>query len=183
MPAVNLHPPPWDRSCLLFPQCVPPQHSHNKGRWSRTSGQQELGVMRLYKRLTGINTMAEFTCLHSHGPIHFLLQAGMIRMEQEEFFIEPVERGDEAMEKGEKEGGGGRTHIIYRSSAVKKAPISSPAADYHSRGQSAAPTVPSFCAPFTGCFSWTVCQVASRLEVTVKRWRLLKSNLLHTALL
>lgn len=62
----------------------------------------------------------------------------MIRMEQEEFFIEPMERGDEVMEEGEKEGGGGRTHIVYRSSAVKKAAISSPAADYHSRGQSVA---------------------------------------------
>ncbi|XP_071390063.1 A disintegrin and metalloproteinase with thrombospondin motifs 2-like, partial [Centroberyx affinis] len=59
--------------------------------------------------------------------------AGMIRMEQEEFFIEPVERGDEVIEEEEEEGGGGRTHIVYRSSAVKKAPISSPAADYHSR--------------------------------------------------
>ncbi|XP_071313715.1 A disintegrin and metalloproteinase with thrombospondin motifs 2-like isoform X2 [Trachinotus anak] len=59
--------------------------------------------------------------------------AGMIRTEQEEFFIEPVERGDGVIEK-EEEGGGGRTHIVYRSSAVKKAPISSTAADYHSRG-------------------------------------------------
>ncbi|XP_063733149.1 A disintegrin and metalloproteinase with thrombospondin motifs 2-like isoform X2 [Eleginops maclovinus] len=62
--------------------------------------------------------------------------AGMIRMEQEEFFIEPVERGDGVMEEveGEEDGGGGRTHIVYRSSAIKKAPISSTAADYHSRG-------------------------------------------------
>ncbi|XP_049898615.1 A disintegrin and metalloproteinase with thrombospondin motifs 2-like [Epinephelus moara] len=59
--------------------------------------------------------------------------AGMIRMEQEEFFIEPVEGGDGVIEE-EEEGGGGRTHIVYRSSAVKKAPISSTAADYHSRG-------------------------------------------------
>ncbi|XP_027864478.1 A disintegrin and metalloproteinase with thrombospondin motifs 2-like isoform X3 [Xiphophorus couchianus] len=59
--------------------------------------------------------------------------AGMIRTEKEEFFIEPVERGDGVIEK-EEDGGGGRTHIIYRSSAVKKVPISSPAADYHSRG-------------------------------------------------
>ncbi|XP_068181171.1 A disintegrin and metalloproteinase with thrombospondin motifs 2-like [Antennarius striatus] len=57
--------------------------------------------------------------------------AGMIRMEQEEFFIEPVEKGDGVFEE---EGRGGRTHIVYRSSAVKKAPISSTAADYHSRG-------------------------------------------------
>uniref|UniRef100_A0A668AHS7 ADAM metallopeptidase with thrombospondin type 1 motif 2 n=1 Tax=Myripristis murdjan TaxID=586833 RepID=A0A668AHS7_9TELE len=49
--------------------------------------------------------------------------AGMIRTEREEFFIEPVERGDEMIEQ--EEGGGGRTHIVYRSSAVKKAPVSS----------------------------------------------------------
>ncbi|XP_022607302.1 A disintegrin and metalloproteinase with thrombospondin motifs 2-like [Seriola dumerili] len=60
--------------------------------------------------------------------------AGMIKTEQEEFFIEPVERGDGVIEEEEEEGGGGRTHIVYRSSAVKKAPISSTAADYHSRG-------------------------------------------------
>lgn len=77
----------------------------------------------------------------------------MIRMEQEEFFIEPAERGDEVTEDGEKEGGGGRKHIVYRSSAVKKAPISSTAADYHSRGQSVAPPVPFFCTLFTGCLS------------------------------
>ncbi|KAM6953293.1 A disintegrin and metalloproteinase with thrombospondin motifs 2-like [Aplochiton taeniatus] len=59
--------------------------------------------------------------------------AGMIRTGQEEFFIEPVERGDGVMEEKEEEGGG-RTHIVYRSSAVKKAPISDQAADYHARG-------------------------------------------------
>ncbi|KAM4622025.1 A disintegrin and metalloproteinase with thrombospondin motifs 2-like [Polymixia lowei] len=64
--------------------------------------------------------------------------AGMIRTEEEEFFIEPVERGDEVIE--EELGGGGRRHIVYRSSAIKKAPISSSAAEYHSRGQSVAPT-------------------------------------------
>lgn len=61
----------------------------------------------------------------------------MIRMEKEEFFIEPVERGAEVIEEQEQEGGGGRTHIVYRSSAVKKRPMSSAAADFHSRGQSA----------------------------------------------
>lgn len=65
----------------------------------------------------------------------------MIRTEQEEFFIEPVEKGDGVIEE-EKEEGGGRTHIVYRSSAVKKAPINSEAADYHSRGQSVGPTAP-----------------------------------------
>ncbi|XP_047190477.1 A disintegrin and metalloproteinase with thrombospondin motifs 2-like isoform X4 [Scophthalmus maximus] len=60
--------------------------------------------------------------------------AGMIRTEQEEFFIEPVERGDGVIEEEEEGGGGGRTHIVYRSSAVKKASISSEAADFHARG-------------------------------------------------
>uniref|UniRef100_A0A3Q3A5P6 A disintegrin and metalloproteinase with thrombospondin motifs 2-like n=1 Tax=Kryptolebias marmoratus TaxID=37003 RepID=A0A3Q3A5P6_KRYMA len=60
--------------------------------------------------------------------------AGMIKTEQEEFFIEPLERGDGVIEKEEEEAGGGRTHIVYRSSAVKKVPISGAAADYHSRG-------------------------------------------------
>uniref|UniRef100_A0A3Q3JKX0 Peptidase M12B domain-containing protein n=1 Tax=Monopterus albus TaxID=43700 RepID=A0A3Q3JKX0_MONAL len=40
--------------------------------------------------------------------------AGMIKTEQEEFFIEPVERGDGVIEE-EEEGGGGRTHIVYRA--------------------------------------------------------------------
>uniref|UniRef100_A0A8K9VDE5 ADAM metallopeptidase with thrombospondin type 1 motif 2 n=1 Tax=Oncorhynchus mykiss TaxID=8022 RepID=A0A8K9VDE5_ONCMY len=52
--------------------------------------------------------------------------AGMIRMEEEEFFIEPVEKGNGVM--GEEEGGGGRQHIVYRSSSVKKMPVSGPAA-------------------------------------------------------
>lgn len=65
----------------------------------------------------------------------------MIRTEQEEFFIEPVERGDGVIEE-EKEGEGGRTHIVYRSSAVKKAPVNSEAADYHSRGQSVGAAAP-----------------------------------------
>ncbi|CAB1416905.1 unnamed protein product [Pleuronectes platessa] len=60
-------------------------------------------------------------------------QAGMIRTEQEEFFIEPVEKGDGVIEE-EAKGGEGRTHIVYRSSAVKKAPIGGEAADFHARG-------------------------------------------------
>uniref|UniRef100_A0A3P9KTG9 ADAM metallopeptidase with thrombospondin type 1 motif, 2 n=1 Tax=Oryzias latipes TaxID=8090 RepID=A0A3P9KTG9_ORYLA len=60
--------------------------------------------------------------------------AGVIRTEQEEFFIEPLERGDGVIEKEEEEAGGGRVHIVYRSSAVKKPPISSAAEGFHSRG-------------------------------------------------
>lgn len=97
--------------------------------------------MWLYEGLTRINMMSEFTYAHQLN-FHTLFQAGMIRIEQEEFFIEPIEGADGVMEEEDEEGGGGRTHIVYRSSAVKKAPISSAAADYHSRGQSVAPTVP-----------------------------------------
>ncbi|XP_052006280.1 A disintegrin and metalloproteinase with thrombospondin motifs 2-like isoform X1 [Xyrauchen texanus] len=58
--------------------------------------------------------------------------AGMIRTEQEEFFIEPVETGHHVMKQEEE--GGGRSHIVYRSAAVKKPPVSTNAADFHSRG-------------------------------------------------
>ncbi|KAG5853401.1 hypothetical protein ANANG_G00072910 [Anguilla anguilla] len=57
--------------------------------------------------------------------------AGMIRTEQEEFFIEPLERGGHVT--GEEEGGAGRQHIVYRSSAVKKPPANL-SEDFHSRG-------------------------------------------------
>ncbi|KAM9451435.1 A disintegrin and metalloproteinase with thrombospondin motifs 2 isoform 1-T1 [Clarias gariepinus] len=57
--------------------------------------------------------------------------AGMIRAGQEEFFIEPLERGGDMT--GEEEGGSGRHHILYRSSDIKKPAISH--ADYfHPRG-------------------------------------------------
>lgn len=56
----------------------------------------------------------------------------MIRAGQEEFFIEPLERGGNMT--GEEEGGSGRHHILYRSSDIKKPAISH--ADYfHPRGQ------------------------------------------------
>ncbi|XP_077103806.1 A disintegrin and metalloproteinase with thrombospondin motifs 2 isoform X2 [Siphateles boraxobius] len=58
--------------------------------------------------------------------------AGMIKTEQEEFFIEPVETGHHVMELEEENGG--RSHIVYRSAALKKPPVSSLAADFQSRG-------------------------------------------------
>ncbi|XP_076835506.1 LOW QUALITY PROTEIN: A disintegrin and metalloproteinase with thrombospondin motifs 2 [Brachyhypopomus gauderio] len=57
--------------------------------------------------------------------------AGMIRAGQEEFFIEPLERGGEVT--GEEEGGAGRHHILYRSSAVKK-PAAGPVDYVHPGG-------------------------------------------------
>ena len=44
-----------------------------------------------------------------------LLQAGMIRTDKDEFFIEPLEKGAQ-----EEEEGGGRTHVVYRRAAAKK---------------------------------------------------------------
>ncbi|XP_066504808.1 A disintegrin and metalloproteinase with thrombospondin motifs 2-like [Hoplias malabaricus] len=58
--------------------------------------------------------------------------AGMIRTEQEEFFIEPLETGHHVIEQ--EDGGDGRPHVVYRSSAVKKPPASSLTADFHARG-------------------------------------------------
>ncbi|KAG5844207.1 hypothetical protein ANANG_G00159780 [Anguilla anguilla] len=57
--------------------------------------------------------------------------AGMIRTEQEEYFIEPLERGGQIT--GEEEGRGGRPHIVYRSSAVKRPPANHPV-DFPSPG-------------------------------------------------
>ncbi|TSL04394.1 A disintegrin and metalloproteinase with thrombospondin motifs 2 [Bagarius yarrelli] len=57
--------------------------------------------------------------------------AGMIRAGQEEFFIEPLERGGDMT--GEEEGGSGRHHILYRSSDIKK-PAISHADFFHPRG-------------------------------------------------
>ncbi|KAL7863587.1 hypothetical protein SRHO_G00125710 [Serrasalmus rhombeus] len=57
----------------------------------------------------------------------------MIRTEQEEFFIEPVETGQHVIEQ--EDGGDGRPHIVYRSAAVKKPPASSLTADFHARAK------------------------------------------------
>ena len=65
----------------------------------------------------------------------------MIRTEHEEFFIEPLEKGQHMIQQEEE--GAGREHIVYRTSAVKKKPHVGPgAADYRTRGQS--PTRPVF---------------------------------------
>uniref|UniRef100_A0A8C9T7B4 ADAM metallopeptidase with thrombospondin type 1 motif 2 n=1 Tax=Scleropages formosus TaxID=113540 RepID=A0A8C9T7B4_SCLFO len=46
--------------------------------------------------------------------------AGVIRTEQEEFFIEPLEKGGHVTREEERRKG--RTHVVYRSSDVKKPP-------------------------------------------------------------
>ncbi|KAL0993853.1 hypothetical protein UPYG_G00114740 [Umbra pygmaea] len=57
--------------------------------------------------------------------------AGMIRTGQEEFFIEPLESGERVV--AEEASGQGRHHIVYRSSAIKRPPVSQ-MADSHPRG-------------------------------------------------
>uniref|UniRef100_A0AAY4BUS6 ADAM metallopeptidase with thrombospondin type 1 motif 2 n=1 Tax=Denticeps clupeoides TaxID=299321 RepID=A0AAY4BUS6_9TELE len=47
--------------------------------------------------------------------------AGMIRAGEEEFFIEPVEKGGGEL-TGEEDGGPGRHHVVYRSSYLKQIP-------------------------------------------------------------
>ncbi|XP_040005623.1 A disintegrin and metalloproteinase with thrombospondin motifs 2 isoform X2 [Xiphias gladius] len=58
--------------------------------------------------------------------------AGMIRTGQEEFFIEPLDR--RRTEGGEDEEEGGRQHIVYRSSAIKKQPAVNQTPDDFLRG-------------------------------------------------
>lgn len=58
----------------------------------------------------------------------------MIRMGQEEFFIEPLDQRRPEGEEEEEEGG--RKHIVYRSSAIiKKPPAVNQSADDFLRGE------------------------------------------------
>ncbi|XP_041948018.1 LOW QUALITY PROTEIN: A disintegrin and metalloproteinase with thrombospondin motifs 2 [Alosa sapidissima] len=57
--------------------------------------------------------------------------AGMIRDGQEEYFIEPLERGRSLT--GEEHGGPGRHHIVYRASDINR-PEVTPVANSHSAG-------------------------------------------------
>lgn len=55
------------------------------------------------------------------------LQAGLIRTDNEEFFIEPLEKGQQEVEIK------GRVHVVYRRSAIKKEP-SQRKEDLHNEG-------------------------------------------------
>ncbi|TNN64813.1 A disintegrin and metalloproteinase with thrombospondin motifs 3 [Liparis tanakae] len=104
---------------------------HGSGKWRDEKG----GGRKRERGGEGGGVRGQVSRMSTSFPDQSLRLAGMIRMDQEEFFIEPVERGDGVREE-EEEGGGGRTHVVYRSSAVKKAPISPTARDYHSRALS-----------------------------------------------
>lgn len=56
----------------------------------------------------------------------------MIRTENEEFYIEPLEQGDRVTL--EEWRGGGRPHIVYRSSDIKR-PAANHTAGFHLQGQ------------------------------------------------
>lgn len=59
-------------------------------------------------------------CLLCSGNLNhliFALQAGLIRMEEEEFFIEPLEKGLAAKEAEQ-----GRVHVIYRRPSNSRLP-------------------------------------------------------------
>lgn len=57
-----------------------------------------------------------------------MLQAGMIRTDSDEYFIEPLERGTQELEDQ------GRVHVVYRRSALLQ-PSSDSDVDYQPPGR------------------------------------------------
>ncbi|MBZ3879374.1 A disintegrin and metalloproteinase with thrombospondin motifs 3, partial [Sciurus carolinensis] len=66
---------------------------------------------------------------------------GMIKSENEEYFIEPLERGKQMEEEK------GRIHVVYKRSAVERAPIDM-SKDFHYRGYA---PVTGMCHPVRSC--------------------------------
>lgn len=56
-------------------------------------------------------------CAGNLNHLLFTLQAGLIRMDEEEFFIEPLEKG-----LAEKEAEQGRVHVVYRRPPTSRPP-------------------------------------------------------------
>lgn len=63
-----------------------------------------------------------------HGRPGVVFQAGMIRTDSDEYFIEPLERGTQELEDQ------GRVHVVYRRSALLQAP-SDISVDYQLQGR------------------------------------------------
>lgn len=57
-----------------------------------------------------------------------LVQAGLIRTDSTDYFIEPFERGQREMEAG------GRKHVVYRREVVRQ-PRTEPLGDLHNEGR------------------------------------------------
>lgn len=58
-----------------------------------------------------------YLCMGSLNLYTLALQAGLIRMEEEEFFIEPLEKGQTDQEAEQ-----GRVHVVYRRPPTPKPP-------------------------------------------------------------
>lgn len=64
----------------------------------------------------------------AHSQPLTVLQAGMIRTDSDEYFIEPLERGTQELEDQ------GRVHVVYRRSALLQ-PSSDSDVDYQAPGR------------------------------------------------
>lgn len=71
--------------------------------------------------------MCSATVAHELPPLA-VLQAGMIRTDSDEYFIEPLERGTQELEDQ------GRVHVVYRRSALLKA-VTDASVDYQPAGR------------------------------------------------
>lgn len=78
-----------------------------------------------YRRRSTCCTISVVPRTHWPGVV---LQAGMIRTESDEYFIEPLERGTQELEDQ------GRVHVVYRRSALVQAP-SDISVDYQLQGR------------------------------------------------
>lgn len=77
--------------------------------------------------------MCSSTVAHELPPLA-VLQAGMIRTDSDEYFIEPLERGTQELEDQ------GRVHVVYRRSALLKAATDA-SVDYQPAGRFFKPAV------------------------------------------
>lgn len=83
--------------------------------------------MRSFPPSLQTETQVSSLCEHPGNPVS-VLQAGMIRTDSDEYFIEPLERGAQELEDH------GRVHVVYRRSALLKPP-SDISVDYQLQGR------------------------------------------------
>lgn len=100
-----------DFNCLLIKLML----SEQRGFWVSP---RSLAVMK--------HANASHT-FYSRWPAN-LLQAGMIRTESDEYFIEPLEKGTQELEDQ------GRVHVVYRRSALLQTPLDI-SVDYQLQGR------------------------------------------------
>lgn len=81
----------------------------------------------------------------------FFSQSGLIRTDNGEFFIEPLEKGQQDVEVK------GRVHVVYRRLAIKKE-AGPERQDLHNEGGSE--TLMMSVETIQGCVQWCVCVLA-----------------------